>query len=91
MKKLRASKIHKCNKCLLDYLQKEEEQSESTQALLGTIIHEHIIDHIEKWEDIKIIDREKELENDLFTGHIDGFIKEQNAVFELKTVQIYLS
>lgn len=89
--KLRASSIHRCTKCLLKYLQTEPEENQSSQAMLGTIIHAGFLDYFEDLENVKIINREKELEDELFTGHIDGEIesKDTKIVFELKTVSTW--
>ncbi len=87
IKKIRASMAHKCKKCLLDYLINGQEQSnESNAALMGTFIHEGFVKWYSSYKKERIIYREKELESEYFTGHIDGFLQKQKAVFELKTI-----
>lgn len=82
--------MHKCRKCLLNYLQTEEEKSDSTFAMIGTIIHEGFIPYFEKGEKMRVIHREKRLEDELFTGHIDGYVQKTKQLFELKTVSTWI-
>ncbi|WP_281952012.1 hypothetical protein [Nitrosophilus kaiyonis] len=84
--KIRASIAHKCTKCLVDYLLNGQDESQSGSALMGTLIHNGFIPYYEKIIGRRIVYREKALENEYFTGHIDGFIKAENKLFELKTV-----
>ena len=77
---------HKCTKCLVDYLLNGQDESQSGSALMGTLIHNGFIPYYEKIIGRRIVYREKPLENDYFTGHIDGFIKAEQKLFELKTV-----
>ena len=84
--KLRASLMHKCKKCLVDYLLNGQEESQSGAALMGTLIHNGFIPYYEKIIGRRIVYREKALENEYFTGHIDGYIKAEQKLFELKTV-----
>lgn len=88
--KLRASSMHKCRKCLLSYLREEDEKSYSTQAMMGNIIHNGFIPYYEKEKGIRVVYREKEFENELYTGHIDGYIKSAKQLFELKTVSTWI-
>lgn len=80
---------HKCKKCLVDYLLNGQDESQSGSALMGTLIHNGFIPYYEKIISRRIVYREKALENDFFTGHIDGFIKAEQKLFELKTVNGY--
>jgi len=85
--KIRASMAHKCRKCLLDYLiNGQEEVNESNAALMGTFIHEGFVKWYSNYKKERIIYREKEVENEIFTGHIDGFLQKEKAIFELKTI-----
>ncbi|BCD59600.1 MULTISPECIES: hypothetical protein [unclassified Nitratiruptor] len=84
--KIRASIAHKCTKCLVDYLLNGQDESQSGSALMGTLIHNGFIPYYEKIIGRRIVYREKALENEYFTGHIDGFIKADKKLFELKTV-----
>ena len=85
--KIRASMAHKCRKCLLDYLiNGQEEVNESNAALMGTFIHEGFVKWYSNYKKERIIYREKEVENELFTGHIDGYLQKEKAIFELKTI-----
>jgi predicted phage-related endonuclease len=84
--KIRASMAHKCTKCLVDYLLNGETPSGSGAALMGTIIHNGFIPYYEKIIGRRIVRREMEVENKLFKGHVDGIIKAEKKLFELKTV-----
>ena len=84
--KIRASTAHKCTKCLVDYLLNGQDESQSGSALMGTLIHNGFIPYYEKIIGRRIVYREKSLENEYFTGHIDGYIKADKKLFELKTV-----
>lgn len=87
---LRASSMHRCRKCLVEYVTAEKVVgSDSTQAMMGSIIHGGFIPYFEKKEGIRVVNREKELECDYFTGHIDGYIKKTKQLFELKTVSTW--
>lgn len=57
---------------------------------MGTIIHEGFIPYFEKQEGMRVVYRENAYENDLFTGHIDGYIKKTKQLFELKTVSTWI-
>lgn len=82
--------MHRCRKCLVEYATAEEVGgSDSSQAMMGTIIHGGFIPYFEKKEGMRVIDREKELKCDYFTGHIDGYIKKTKQLFELKTVSTW--
>jgi predicted phage-related endonuclease len=83
--KIRVSMAHKCRKCLLDHLIAPVSYS-SPAAKIGTIIHQGFIPHYEQIIHEKIVYHEKALENEYFTGHIDGYIKKDKAIYELKTV-----
>ena len=88
--KIRASIAHKCRKCLLDYLiNGEEKVNESNAALMGTFIHEGFVKWYSNYKKERIIYHEKEVENEFFTGHIDGFLQKEKAIFELKTISPY--
>lgn len=88
--KIRASYAGKCRKCLADLLlNPQQEENESSAKLMGTFIHEGFVAWYSKKIGMRIQDREKELENEFFTGHIDGYIPKEKAVFELKTVNGY--
>jgi len=85
--KIRASMAHKCRKCLLDYLINDQDNvNESNAALMGTFIHEGFVKWYSSYKKERIIYREKEIENEFFTGHIDGFLQKEKAIFELKTI-----
>jgi len=84
--KIRASIAHKCTKCLVDYLLNGQDENQGGSALMGTLIHNGFIPYYEKIIGRRIVYREKALENEYFTGHIDGYIKAENKLFELKTV-----
>ncbi len=89
-RKLRASVMHKCRKCLVEYVTAEEVGgSDSTQAMMGSIIHGGFIPYFEQKEGVRVVYREKELECKFFTGHIDGYIKKTKQLFELKTVSTW--
>ncbi len=88
--KLRASSMHKCRKCLVALLRGENDSGASSQAMMGSIIHDGFIPYYEKHKGISVVYREKTLENDLFTGHIDGYIKSTKQLFELKTVSTWI-
>jgi hypothetical protein len=85
--KIRSSMAHKCKKCLLDYLiNGQENTNESNAALMGTFIHEGFVSWYSKYKKERIIYKEKPIENEVFTGHIDGYLQKEKAIFELKTV-----
>jgi len=88
-KKVRASMAHKCKKCLIDYLLNGQDESKNKSALMGALIHNGFIPYYEKIIGRRIVYREKALENNFFTGHIDGFIKAEQKLFELKTVNSF--
>lgn len=94
-RKLRASGMHRCRKCLVEYVTAEEvTSSDSTQAMMGSIIHGSIIHggfipYFEQKEGVRVVYREKEFECEYFTGHIDGYIKKTKQLFELKTVSTW--
>lgn len=89
--KIRASMAHKCRKCLTDYLVNGKQEVEAGGAsLMGTLIHDGFVPYYEKKIGMRIVDREKAIENEQFTGHIDGFIKKTKTVFELKTVNSFI-
>lgn len=87
--KVRASIAHKCTKCLVDYLENGTDESQSSAALMGTLIHNGFIPYYEAIIGKRIVYRERALENDYFTGHIDGYIKKDKKLFELKTVNSF--
>ena len=89
-RKPRASGMHRCRKCLVEYVTAEEvTSSDSTQAMMGSIIHGGFIPYFEQKEGVRVVYREKEFECDYFTGHIDGYIKKTKQLFELKTVSTW--
>ncbi|NCD11016.1 MAG: hypothetical protein EOL93_00565 [Epsilonproteobacteria bacterium] len=82
--------MHRCRKCLVEYVTAEEVSgSDSTQAMMGSIIHGGFIPYFEKKEGVRVVYREKEIACDYFTGHIDGYIKKTKQLFELKTVSTW--
>lgn len=82
---------HKCRRCITDYLANgKDDTGHNGASLMGTLIHEGFIPYYEKIIGMRIVDREKEIENDFFTGHIDGYIKKTKTVFELKTVSTFI-
>lgn len=88
--KIRGSASGKCSKCLAKMMTEPKvEENESNAMLMGTFIHDGFVAWYSKKIGMRIQDREKEIENDTFTGHIDGYIPKERAIFELKTVNGY--
>lgn len=89
-RRLRASMMHKCRECSVEYVTAEEvKSSDSTQAMMGKIIHDGFIPYFEKKEKVRVVNREKEFTCEWFTGHIDGYVKVLKQLFELKTVSTW--